>query len=80
MEKVLLKHVEKLDYSVVEELIRQTVGDRKYGKVIIKPNFCFHQRIPGATTSPDLIRFLTRFFGLKIRKATRKILGMEKID
>ncbi|MFZ3077911.1 MAG: DUF362 domain-containing protein [Candidatus Aenigmatarchaeota archaeon] len=62
MEKVFVKNVEKLDYSVVEDLIRQTVGDRKYGKVIIKPNLCFHQRIPGATTSPDLVRFVTRYF------------------
>lgn len=62
MEKVLVKHIEKLDYSAVEDLIKQTVGDSKYGKVIIKPNLCFHQRIPGATTSPDLVRFVTRYF------------------
>ncbi len=122
MEKVFVKHVEKLDYSVVEDLIRQTIGDRKYGKVIIKPNLCFHERIPGVGdvdiecggTSirelarefkrpqldpitagkmwvwkhkiPNSVLFasrlypVTRFFGLKIRKLTRRILGMEKID
>ncbi len=62
MENVFVKHVENLDYSAVEDLIRQTIRDRKYGKVIIKPNLCFHQRIPGATTSPDLVRFVTRYF------------------
>jgi len=43
-------------------LIEKIIPKKSYGRVIIKPNLCFAEKIPGATTSPELIKYVTRYF------------------
>lgn len=62
IKKVLIKYVKKLDYKQVESLIKKIIKKKNFGRVIIKPNLCFAERIPGATTSPKLIKYVTRYF------------------
>jgi len=51
-----------LKFLDVKKSIEKVRGRRKYRRVIIKPNLCFAERIPGATTSPELIKYVTRYF------------------
>jgi len=60
--KVFIKYTEQLKYEDVEDVVRKTTGEKQYNTVIIKPNLCFAERIPGATTSPELVKFVTRYF------------------
>lgn len=62
IERVLVQYCKKLDYKQIEKLIKKIIGKNKYGTVIIKPNLCFSERIPGATTSPELVKYVTRYF------------------
>jgi len=62
---VFLQRVEKLNEEAVTKLIDRLLterGKKKYGRVVIKPNLCFSERIPGATTTPELIGLVVRYF------------------
>lgn len=61
-EKIFIQHVENLKYSEIEKLIGKILPERKYERVIIKPNLCFDKRILGATTSPELVKYVTEYF------------------
>jgi len=73
IDKVFVQYCEKLEYRKVEKLIEKLIRKKKFNKVIIKPNLCFSERIPGATTSPELVKYVTRYFV----KHAREVLVVE---
>lgn len=62
IENVFVQRVGQLSYEEVKRLIEKVTGKKQYKTVVIKPNLCFSERIPGATTSPELVRYVTRYF------------------
>jgi uncharacterized protein (DUF362 family) len=61
-EKVFIQKCHQANEESINRLMRKFNLKNKYKKVIIKPNLCLAERIPGATTSPDLVKYITRFF------------------
>lgn len=70
---VFIQHVESLGYDDVEKLIEKVIPRKNYDRVIIKPNLCFSEKIPGATTSPELVRYVTRYF----KKHAKEVVVVE---
>ena len=61
-EKVFISKVDSYTEGNVKEMIESTMGKNgKYGKVVIKPNFCTMQNT-GAVTNLTLLRHVIRYF------------------
>lgn len=55
-ERVHLYKVDRLDKAAVERALEDIGLARGYTRVLVKPNFCFAEPIPGATTDPDFLK------------------------
>lgn len=60
--RVYLKYAERPTQDIVDALINQILSAKSYGRVIIKPNLCFAEKIPGATTDPVLLSQVVNYF------------------
>jgi len=76
--KVFLQKVEQLNEQAVNKMLDRLLAEKnqkKFGRVVIKPNLCFSERIPGATTTPELVGLVVKYF--KNKKIADEITVVE---
>lgn len=68
--EVFVQHTESYNYDDIARMLDKIIWDknRKFNRVVIKPNLCFSERIPGATTCPDMATYVTRYFVKKSKE------------
>ena len=72
--KVFVKKIESYTQSNVKNMIENVIGkNKKYKTVLIKPNFCTMITQKGATTNPDLLKHVIRYF----KKISKKVIVIE---